>query len=145
MIASVRQIEEFLNKVDKLFPVPLSQKQNLNEYAKKLYEKGTLCAKTENGRILAMVAGYTDNVTDNRGYIAVVATLPEAQGKGFAKKLVLEFLSISKAKALDAVHVYAVPTNTVAVNMYRGIGFTEWKLPDETRPADLHLIYNMKG
>ena len=133
-------IEEFLVCVDKSFPVPLSDKQELSSLAEKFAEKATLCYVEENGKILAMVAGYTENVTENRGYISVVATLPEARGKGYASRLVKEFVEIAAVKGLSSVHLYTVRENIPAVKMYEGLGFVEWSCENEQRPKDLHLI-----
>ncbi len=137
----MKQIETFLREVDALFPVPLSQKQDLPAFAKKLHEKATLCTVTDRDTILSMVAGYTDNVTDGLAYISVVGTLPCAQGKGYARALLQRFLDICKEKHLRGVHLYAVKTNLPAVKMYAGLGFVEWRAENEARPQDLHLLY----
>lgn len=137
----IKGLEEFLYKVDKLFPVPLSQKQNLHDFAVKLAEKATLFVEYENDKIIAAVAGYTENVIDNLGYISIAATLPEAQGKGLASKLVKQFLEEAESKGLKAVHLYAVSENIPAMRVYQKLGFVEYLLPDEPRPDDAHLIY----
>ena len=144
MTLNVTQIKSFLTQVDHTFPTPLSQKQQLSTFAVKLYEKATLCTEVVNNKIIAMVAGYTEEVIDNKAYISIVATLPEAKGNGLASKLVKEFISICKKKNLDAVHLYAVPTNRAAMHVYYKLGFIDWKLPDEPRPEDAHLIYYIK-
>lgn len=64
---AVTSLEKILYAVDNSFPVPLSEKQNLKDYAKKLFSSATICAEVQNGEILSMVAGYTENLT---GHIA---------------------------------------------------------------------------
>ena len=137
---SVQELKEFLREVDFLFPVPLSQKQNLDEFAKKLAEKATLCAVEDGGRIVALVAGYTDGGLDRLGYVSIVATLPSAQGKGYASSLMRQFLDVAKSKRLRAVHLYTARENRAAVHMYQRLGFSEWHSENEPRPHDLHLI-----
>ena len=124
-----------------MFPVPLSEKQNLSLFAVKLCEKATLCCSYENSEICSLVAGYTDNVPDNKAYISVVASLPSAQGNGYASALVKEFINISKRKGLGAVHLYAVESNTPAIRMYEKLGFERLAMENEPRPDDVHLIY----
>ena len=141
---TVIQLATFLQTVDSLFPVPLSQKQNLQDFAVKLHNTATLCTVCENDRIVAMVAGYTENVTENMGYISVVATLPEMQGKGYAGHLVEEFLAIACQKGLVAVHLYAVRDNLPAMAMYHSLGFEEWDKTDDPRPEDVHFIYRFR-
>lgn len=136
-----KQLYDFLLQVDSMFPISLSQKQNLEEFADKLYQKALLCMEVVDNKIVACVAGYVDNVTDNRGYISIVATRTGYQGKGYASKLIRSFLAKAKNKGLSSVHLYAVSSNIVAINMYKRIGFDEWILKDEIRPDDMHLIY----
>ncbi|MBO5505642.1 MAG: GNAT family N-acetyltransferase [Clostridia bacterium] len=141
----VEKVYDFLKKVDSNFPVPLSKRQDLKFLSEKLTDKGTLCIATDDGNIVSMVGGYTENIIDNKAYISVVATLKEYSGKGFAKRLVREFIEVCKEKNIDAAHLYTVHNNTVAVNMYKSLGFLEWKIKDETRKEDLHLIYYIGG
>ena len=138
------KLEAFLKSVDNLFPTPLSQKQELSLLAEKFMEKATMCYHEEDGEILALVAGYTQNVTADMGYISVVATLPEAQGRGCASRLVKEFIEIATDADLSAVHLYTAKSNLSAIAVYKKLGFTEWVVEGETRPDDLHLIFSIK-
>ena len=142
---TAEKVYDFIKKVDSMFPIPLSNKQNLRIFSEKLFTKGTLCVATDNEKIVSMVGGYTENIIDNKAYISIVATLDGYKGKGFAKKLIMEFISICKEKNIDAVHLYTVYSNTAAVNMYKSIGFSEWKIKNELRKEDLHLIYYVGG
>ena len=85
------RILDFLKKVDLSFPVPLSEKTSLTDYAKKIYENGVLCTYVEENEIVAMVAGYLDKIRNGIGYITLVATLPEYQGRGLAHKIIRRF------------------------------------------------------
>lgn len=140
MTIDVNSIEVFLRRVDGDFPVPLSQKQDLGLFARKLLEKATLCVAANETGITSMVAGYTENLTGAMAYVSIAATLPEARGQGLASGLMKEFIGICREKHIPAVHLYAVPTNTAAMELYRRLGFVEWKQPDEPRPRDAHLI-----
>lgn len=142
---SISQLEAFLRGADKTFPVPLSEKRELGAYARKLYEKATLCAAYEGEDIISLAAGYTDNITDGMAYLAIAATLPRARGQGLASRLVKEFIQICAQKGIRAVHLYAVPTNIPAMHMYMSLGFQNLALADEPRKDDAHLIYYLKG
>lgn len=134
------QLERFLREVDRDFPVPLSQKQDLSAFAQKLLEKATLCEISRDGEIQSLVAGYTENLTAGKAYISLVATLAKARGNGFAPKLIRQFLQICREKQIPAVHLYTVAANTSAVKMYRKLGFEAYLMNDEPRPEDAHLI-----
>ena len=141
---TISQIEEFLFAVDHLFPVRLSQKQNLHDFAMKLYHKATICCVIVEDKIVAMVGGYTENLADNISYISVVATLPAFQGKGYAKGLLGEFIGICQEKELSGIHLYTSRTNLAAKALYKSWGFQEWNCQNEPRPDDLHLICILK-
>lgn len=141
---TVEQLRDFLVQVDHTFPIPLSQKQDLSDYARKLWEKATLCYELRGDRIISLVAGYTENVQNNIGYIAVVATLPEARGQHLASLLVQRFIRICREHRLSAVHLYTTPDNHAAKRLYRRLGFVNWELPDEPRPQDTHLILELE-
>lgn len=141
---TVSQLEAFLHEADKTFPVPLSEKQELPAYAEKLHEKATVCAAFEGEQIVSLAAGYTDNLTDNKAYLSIVATLPQARGRGLAAGLVKDFIRICRDKGVDAVHLYAVPSNLPAMKLYASLGFRELKLADEPRKDDAHLMYEIK-
>lgn len=139
-----QQIVEFLFSVDKLFPIPLSQKQNLVQYARKLEEKATICYElNENNQIISMVAGYTENLLNSMAYISLVATLPAYSGKGKATTLVQQYIEICRKKRIVTVHLYAAPTNITAVHMYEKLGFQCKNIKNEVRPDDLHLFINI--
>lgn len=133
-------IERFLQEVDNTFPVPLSKKQELSAFALKLYHKATLCAKFDGDRIVAMVAGYTEDLVGDMAYISIMATVPDARGRGLAGECVRDFLEICRQKGIGAVHLYAVADNIAAVTVYKRAGFVEWHPENEPRAEDLHLI-----
>lgn len=138
------QIETFLCTTDKMFPVPLSRKQNLTAYAQKLYEKATLCVSCIGDEIVSLVAGYTEDLFDEWAYIAVVATLPKARNRGLASNLMKEFISICRKKKIKAVHLYTASDNISALNMYYSMGFEDLRITGELRKEDAHLIYYLE-
>lgn len=139
---SADSLKDFLYKVDKAFPEPLSQSVKLDEYAKKLFEKSTLCVQTENNKIVSLVAGYTQNLTDNMAFVSLVATLDEAKGKGYAKKLLKDFINICQKKHIPAVHLYVYTGNTPAEKLYHKTGFVKSDVQD--REKKTHLVYYIK-
>ncbi len=139
------EVLQFLKAADLSFPVPLSHKQDLETLARKFCEKATLCHIQENGETVALVAGYTENLTDNTAYISVVATLPEARGKGYAQKLITQFLDICHTKNIGAAHLYTDKSNAGAIALYKKLGFVAYNADNEPRPEDVHLIYFLNG
>lgn len=134
----------FLKRVDLDFPVPLSAKQDLDALASKLIDKATLCYELDGGEITALVAGYTNDPNKDSAYITIVAVLNEARGKGTGKRLVKSFIDKSAEKGFNSVNLYTTKNNERAIKMYKSLGFVEYKIENEPRPNDLHLIYYIK-
>jgi ribosomal protein S18 acetylase RimI-like enzyme len=56
--------------------------------------------------------------------------LPIAQGKGFGKKLMIEFMSQMQQQQCSGIHLGADATNENAVAFYRKLGFRELSLSE---------------
>ena len=85
-----------MTRIDNLFPIPLSNKESLAILSSKLEKYGTISYIREQGRIISMCAGYANNLQEQRGYISVVAVLPEYSNKGYGKVAVQGFLEKAK-------------------------------------------------
>lgn len=73
-------------------------------------------------------------------YISVVATLPEYANRGYGSLVVEDFIQKAKKTEMKAVHLYTDKENKAAMNMYEKLGFVDWKVTNENRPEDKHLI-----
>ena len=135
-----QELYKFLKKVERLFPVPLSEREQLIMLASKFEKYGTVSYVRENGKIIAICAGYTNDQVQRLGYISVVASLPEYTNKGYGKVAVQGFIEKAKNAGMKAIHLYADKENKAALNMYGKLGFVDWIIPDELRPEDKHLI-----
>lgn len=127
-------------KVDKLFPIPLSEREKLIVLASKFEQYGTISCVREKGKIIALCAGYTNDLKNRLGYISVVASLPEYTNKGYGKIVVQNFIEKAKETGMKSIHLYVDKENSAALHMYRKLGFVEWHIADEPRPKDKHLI-----
>lgn len=139
-IGGGQELYKFLKKVERLFPVPLSEREQLIMLASKFEKYGTVSYVRENGKIIAICAGYTNDQVQRLGYISVVASLPEYTNKGYGKVAVQGFIEKAKNAGMKAIHLYADKENEAALNMYGKLGFVDWIIPDERRPEDKHLI-----
>ncbi len=135
-----QELYNFLKKVERLFPVPLSEREQLTVLASKFEKYGTVSYVRESGKIVAICAGYTNDQEQRLGYISVVASLPEYTNKGYGKVAVQSFIEKAKDAGMKAIHLYADRENEAALNMYEKLGFVDCVLPNEPRPKDKHLI-----
>lgn len=135
-----KQILEFLRNIDTDFPVSLSAKVELSEYACKLWGRATLCTEVREGKIVGMVAGYTESLNENLAYIALVGVRSTFRHQGIAQKLVERFVRICSEKKARGVHLYTDARNIAAIQMYRKLGFESFEVDNEPRPKDIHFI-----
>lgn len=135
------QVQEFLQAVDFDFPIPLSNKTTISALAEKNCSLGTLCCAHADGRISAMVAGYTNQVINNLGHISLVAARKDSRRCGLASGLIRDFLEIARNEGLSAVHVYTHKGNPSAIAMYFKLGFVLFHPKNAPRPNDVHFIY----
>ena len=131
----------FLLRVNTLFPVPLSIKTDLNLLANKLIQYGTISCIKKDGQIVALCAGYTNDLSTRMGYISVVACLPECSHRGYGKRVVRNFLATAKHAGMWGVHLYTVDTNYAAMYMYKQCNFVNYVIDGEKRPNDRHLVH----
>lgn len=128
----------FMHKADKYFPIHLSSKTDLEQYAEKLWNNATFVSVEEGGEIQALLAGYTNSGTP--AYISMVAVVPEKRHRGLGTYLVRQFQNICRGKGIRAVHLYTFPGNAHAIHMYEEAGFVRYTPENEIRPEDTHLI-----
>lgn len=137
------ELYHFLCQTDQFFPVPISQKQDLESYAKKLCERADIIAYREKGQLSGVIAGYITRSVDEMAYVSFISVLPEKQGRGIGTQLIKSFIKMSRIQNKKAVHLYAVQENSRAMAMYKKLGFIEYKVSNELRPTDIHLIMRL--
>lgn len=139
-----KSLLKFIQQIDRTFPIPLSDKVNLEDYTEKLLKNAVLCAEFDNEQIIGVVAGYINDVS-LFAYISLVAVLPQARGEGVASKLIKEFFEKCREKAYIAVHVYTHKTNHSAIRLYEKLGFKKYEIKNEPRLEDEHFIYDFSS
>lgn len=136
-----KQLVDFLFRIDQDFPIPLSDKVDIVEYAGKLMEKADLVARIEENSIRGLVAGYTKNIIDNSAYITLVGVQDKFRGQGIGKQLVNAFIELCRQKKIQSINLYTHQTNASAIKMYEALGFEIYEMKNEARIQDIHYIY----
>ena len=113
----------FLQEVDSLFPIKLSDKIDLKELSSKFLSVGTIFSIYNENKLVALLAGYNNDFVNSKAYISVLAVLPEYQGKGYASKLITDFTNDCKNKNIKRIELFTHKTNANAIKMYKKNGF----------------------
>lgn len=126
---------EFLYEVDSLFPIPLSQKTNIQQLAEKLLEKGTVLAIIEKEKIVGAVGMYANDVVTKTAYMSVLAVVPAFSSKGIATKIITDAFYHARNAGMEKVYLYTHKTNAGAIALYKKLGFNAQE--DPCRPEDI--------
>lgn len=145
MINNKQEIEkekffDFIKKINYDFPIPISEKVDLNEYCEKLWEKAELVAEVQDEEIRGLVAGYMNDLENGSAYISLVGVSRDFRNQGLGKKLVHQFVLLCREKQIRSVNLYTHKTNQAAIKMYEGLGFEIDSEGNQNRMDDIHFI-----
>lgn len=95
------------------------------------FENSTLYVMTQENAIVGAISIVVHNELDdlpfwavsNAREIARVAVSPQHQGKGIAKKMVVEIAATLQSQSVGAVHLLVAAENPPAQQVYRKCGF----------------------
>ena len=145
MINNKQEIEkekffDFIKKINYDFPIPVSEKVDLNEYCEKLWEKAELVAEVQDEEIRGLVAGYMNDLENGSAYISLVGVSRDFRNQGLGKKLVHQFVLLCREKQIRSVNLYTHKTTQAAIKMYEGLGFEIDSEGNQNRMDDIHFI-----
>lgn len=117
------ELEEFLKEIDTCFPIPLSRKVNIKEYSQKALKKGTNFSAINNGKIIGVCLGYTNDFKNYKAYISTIAVLPEYRKLGVGKQLITAFKEYCILNNMQSIQLFVHKENSIAIKFYEKNGF----------------------
>lgn len=135
------QVYNHLVRCNLLFNPPLDTRVDLYSYANKIVNHASRFEAWLDGTLVGLVAVYFNDASLNSAFITNVSVEQAHQGKGIAKKLLLQ--SIKKAKELTFRYVYLEVSeqSAAALKLYQALGFS---LAEETLKDKLKLVLHLK-
>jgi len=118
----IPMILDFLRKVDRTLPVPLSERVDLEEFARSSAEN-PVYAVAENGVILSaalVIYGFQDR---SFAYLNLLATVPGCEGQGYAGQLMDTAEAAARNAGMTQFHLHTNAVNTRAVGFYERRGY----------------------
>ncbi len=125
-------------KIDRTFPIPLSEKTNLLLLAKKYMENGYLYLAMDDNLPVGMLGFYANDQETHKAYFSVLGVLESYRGQGIAKRILLYSLEFCKNKRMTSCFLYTHKTNAAAIAMYKKLGFVAEE--DPNRPHDIKFV-----
>ncbi len=115
------QVLTFLRETDKEFKHPLSEKVNLEEYARKLSQYSSFSYCVEQDEMIGMISCYTNRPPE--GYISNVCVKSSHQGCGVFSKMLDELLKRSATLGIKRLKLEVNDDNENAIWVYEKWGF----------------------
>jgi ribosomal protein S18 acetylase RimI-like enzyme/2-polyprenyl-3-methyl-5-hydroxy-6-metoxy-1,4-benzoquinol methylase len=122
--ADAEALEAHLRACDLDFDVPLSQRVDIGEYARRLAEKAERIEAWRDGQLVGLVAAYA-NSAPSSAFITNVSVLGAVRGRGLAERLVREALSRLGDLGCPRVELEVSRGAAPAIALYRKLGFKE--------------------
>jgi len=120
--SSESNIIEHLNKCDVFFIPKLSEKVNINEYSKKIYDNAMRLEAWNDKNLVGLIAFY-ENKKDRFMFITNVSIDIDFVGKGIAKKLMSSLIDIFNQEEYDCIYLEVDINNNKAIQLYKMFNF----------------------
>ena len=119
----VKKLKTFLGEIDSCLPVSLSERVDLSKYAEKVISSGKVLCIEKADKIVASSMFYCNDTKSKKGYLTLLGTLPEHEGKGYARVLMEEMEEFSRTSGISTMHLDTDCSNTKAVAFYSKCGY----------------------
>lgn len=121
---SIKQLLNFLQKVDVEFNPTLSEQVDLKAYSERLINEACLVHECDdNGDIIGLVVIYVNDKTNSNAYIPLVAVSLNKRNQGIAKRLVKKAILVARDAGKESVGIHT--NNSIAYAMYKKMGFVD--------------------
>lgn len=116
-------ITELLHEVDDEFQPLLSQRINIQDYAKKIVDKSIIFPVFIEGELACFISFYVNGRSANIGFITMVAVKKKFRGRGLGKVMVKSSIELCRNLKMNAVRLEVDKTNHPALHLYKEFGF----------------------
>lgn len=116
-------VSAYLSSVNNDFPIPLTQKVDLAEYAAKVLSRGIALAMFDGCEIVGLAAGYVNDVTGLSAYLSVLSVSKEYRGRGLGSALVRAFEREAVSSGMERLMLDTHESNVAACSLYEGMGY----------------------
>ena len=123
-IADEEAIRSHLELCDEGFSPPLSQKVNIKEYAKKIFERAVTFEAWKNNLVAGLIAAYFSDTASRKAFITNVSVIKKCLGQGIASELMKMCIHYAKQNDFDEIALEVGKNNNTAIALYEKFGFS---------------------
>lgn len=130
--ATEHEIRSHLSFCNDCFSPPLSQRVDIVEYSKKIFDKAITFEAWHDKDLVGLVAAYFNDSSGNFGYITSASVKYDYIGEGIATTLMSSCLSYARQCGFKSITLEVFITNFSAIRLYKKFGFKETEIRGET-------------
>jgi len=121
--ADIKALVNHLNRCDELFIPQLSERVNIEAYAKKILANAMRFEAWHEQVLIGLVAAYCNDPEKQSAYITSVSLLPEWQAQGIATRLLDDCVRHVRVTGFDELELEVDQGNLAAIALYKKFGF----------------------
>jgi ribosomal protein S18 acetylase RimI-like enzyme len=133
--ATEAEIMQHLRECDTAFMPRLSQRLDLHEYARKIFNHAVRFEAWSGGTLVGLVAAYCNDEKTRRAFITSVSVLEHWRGRGIAGILVRQCTDYAGQSAMRLVSLEVARSDAAAIKVYKRSGF----VPGEARADSIMM------
>jgi len=138
--ASEHDISLHLSLCNDSFSPSLSQRVDIVEYSKKIFDKAITFEAWHDRDLVGLVAAYFNDSIGRSGYISNVSINYDYMGKGIATALMSSCLSYAEKCGIKNITLEVFNTNSSAIGLYKKLGFKEIEIHGNTVVMSLNKL-----
>lgn len=116
-------IKTYIQKYDKDFYIPLSQRVDMESFAQKLSDLSTTFVVLKDGNVAGLICSYFYQPETKKGFITLVHTKHEYRGQHLSVILLDALKQYAIDNGFDFVDLFVSKQQTAAYNLYLKHGF----------------------
>lgn len=122
---SYKSLKDFLIIINNDFPIPISNKIDLDVFLKKIFNNGLIYVALDRKKIIGACFFYCNNTTDGIAFLTLMGVLKEYRKNSIANNLLNLMIAYCKHNRFKKIRLYTRNTNIEAINLYKKNGFYE--------------------
>jgi len=143
--ADTQEILEHLKKCDHSFQPILTKRVNIEEYARKIFDRATTFEAWHARILVGLLAAYFSNNPERSAFITNVSVLEDFMGKGIASRLLNECKEYALQENFGEIRLEVHKVNVRAIGLYRKLSFVPYEIREDFLIMRLALIDNQKS
>lgn len=135
-------LKEFILSVNDDFPIPITNKINVDEFLDKIKNNGVVCCCYDGKKVVSGTFFYANNFVEKIVGFTLLATLRNYRKYGIGSTLMDMMIDYCSELNFERIQLYTHETNKNAINFYLKKGFY---FIDCDRKNDVKLEKNING